>query len=314
MTSSGSDLVRVDEDIVDAEIVEEDELAVFGSPDDWHGIIHGLPEEAYHAHPSLSSTQVKWLLDSPARYRYNLTHPQPYKKAFDEGSALHALVLGTGWEVVTIPADLLSGANKAIASAEAKAWVANARDNNQIPLKAHEVAKVEAIAEAVLADPDVIAEGLLTGGRPEVSVFAHDADTGVDTRCRFDYLADDLSFAVDLKSGTSVTKAGFSKAVADWGYDVSHEHYLDTLEIVTGIRPPKFYIAVEKEPPYFTAVFRLSDDEIEMGRKEARAARRQLAACRMADYWPHRRLGIQTTEAPMRRIYDHIDRFKEIAS
>jgi hypothetical protein len=291
---------------------EVDNLEVVDAELDYEGIVYDLPEEDYHAHHALSSTQVKWILDSPARYRYNLDHPQPFKKAFDEGSAVHALVLGTGWEVVTIPADLLSGANKAIASAEAKAWVANARANNQIPLKAHEVAKVQAIAASVLADPDAAA--LLEGCRSEVSVFAHDGDTGVDMRCRFDALHPDLDYALDLKSmAGSATKAGFSKAVADFKYDVSHEHYLDTLELATGIRPPKFYIAVEKEPPYFTAVFRLSDDEIEMGRKEARAARRALAASRMTDYWPHRRTGIQTTEAPMRRIYDHIDRFKEIA-
>jgi hypothetical protein len=291
---------------------EVDNLEVVDAELDYEGIVYDLPEEDYHAHHALSSTQVKWLLDSPARYRYNLTHPQPFKKAFDEGSAVHAIVLGTGWEVVEIPADLLSGANKAISSDKAKAWVAAERAKKRIPLKAHEIAKVNAIAASVLADPDAVA--LLSGGRPEVSVFATDPDTGVDMRCRFDYLADDLSFAVDLKTmAGSATKAGFSKAVADLHYDVSHEHYLDTLELATGVRPPKFYIAVEKEPPYFTAVFRLSDDEIEMGRKEARSARRTLAGCRAVDYWPHRRSGIQTTEAPMRRIYDHIDRFKEIA-
>lgn len=276
----------------------------------YEGIIDGLEEEEYHAHPALSSTQVKWMLDSPARYRYNLTHPKPFKKSFDVGSAVHADVLGTGWEIVEIPDDLLSGANKAISSNAAKAWVAEARASKQIPLKASEIAEVKAISNAVRADPDAMAA--LTGGRPEVSVFATDPDTGVDMRCRFDYLRDDLSLAVDLKTmAGSATVAGFSKAVADMKYDVSHEHYLDTLEFATGVRPPKVYIAVEKDPPYFTAVFRLSDDEIEMGRKEARSARATLAACRVADYWPHRRAGIQTTEAPMRRIYDHIDRFKE---
>jgi hypothetical protein len=284
-------------EVVDAELV-------------YDGIVYDLPEIDYHSHPALSSTQVKWMLDSPARYRWNLDHPQPYKKAYDVGSAVHALVLSTGWEAVEIPDHLLSGANKAVSSNEAKAWVAKARDANQIPLKASELAEVNAIAESVLADPD--ARAALEGASSEVSVFAHDPAYGVDLRCRFDALRDDLSLAVDLKTmaGRS-TKAGFSKVVADLKYDVSHEHYLDTLELATGERPPKQYIVVEKDPPYFTAVFVLSDDEIEMGRKEARSARAKLAACRAADIWPHRPRGIQTTEAPMRRIYDHIDRFKE---
>lgn len=279
----------------------------------YDGIVHDLPEEIYHAHPALSSTQVKWLLESPARYRYNLEHQQPHKKSYDEGSAVHAKVLGTGWEVVEIPEDLLSGANKAISSAAAKQWVADARAAQQIPLKGAEIAKVNAIAESVLCDPD--ARRALEATLSEVSVFATDPETGVDLRCRFDALQEDLSQAVDLKTMAGrATKAGFSKQVADMHYDVSHEHYLDTLELATGVRPPKLYIVVEKEPPYFTAVFRLSADEIEMGRKDARSARSLLAACRTADKWPHRRFGIQTTEAPMYRIYDHIDRYKETAA
>lgn len=277
----------------------------------YEGIIHDLPEELYHAHSALSSTQVKWLLESPARYRYNLDHQQPHKKAFDEGSAVHAKVLGTGWGVVEIPESKLSKSGT-IGTDAARAFIAEARANNEIPLKAAEIAKVNAIAESVLRDPD--ARRALEETLPEVSVFATDPETGVDLRCRFDALREDLGLAVDLKTmaGRS-TRAGFSKQVADMHYDVSHEHYLDTLELATGERPPKLYIVVEKDPPYFTAVFRLSADEIEMGRKDARTARATLAACRIANWWPHRPYGIQTTEAPMYRIYDHIDRHKETA-
>lgn len=277
------------------------------------GIVTDLDEVAYHSHPALSSTQAKWLLESPARYRYNLDHAQPFRKAFDIGSALHAQTLGTGWDVVEIPDELLSGANRAISSAAAKAWVAEARAEHKIPLKAPEIEQVRQMTEAVLRDRD--ARALLEGGQPEQSVFAHDIEYGVDLRCRFDYLADDLSAALDLKSmAAQSTRAGFSKAVADRGYDVSAGHYLDTLEIVTGERPPMRFVVVEKEPPYFTAVFELSPDEIEMGAKEARYARAKLAACQAADIWPHRASGVQTTEAPMYRIYDHIDRFKESAA
>lgn len=279
---------------------------------DLSGLVPDLDEETYHSHPALSSTQVKWLLDSPARYRYNLDHAQPFKKAFDVGSAVHARVLGTGWEVVEIPDALLSGANRSISSGEAKTWVAEARAANLIPLKSTELAEVNAMAEAVLADRD--ARNLLQGGRPELSVFAHDDEYDVDLRCRFDYLGDELLSAVDVKTvaGKS-TRAAFSKVVADRGYDVSAAHYLDTLETATGARPQMAFVVVEKDPPYFTAVFELSPDELEMGEKEARSARAKLAACRWADLWPHRASGIQITEAPMYRIYEHIDRFKESA-
>ncbi|WP_405375912.1 MULTISPECIES: PD-(D/E)XK nuclease-like domain-containing protein [unclassified Microbacterium] len=265
------------------------------------GIIHGLEELAYHSDEALSSTQVKWLLDCPARYRYNLDHPQPHKPAFDLGSAVHAKVLGTGWGIEELNFD--DYRSKDAREARDAAYAAGL-----IPMLTKELVTVREMAESVLSNPD--AAKILEGGSSEVSVFATDPETGIDMRCRFDRLRDDHAWAADLKTMAGhATVAGFSKAVADYKYDVSHAHYLDTFELVTGERPPMLFIAVEKEPPFFAAVFRLSNDEIEMGLVEARAARAKLRACREVDLWPGRGSGIQITQAPMRRIYDFTDRY-----
>ncbi|MCJ1709281.1 PD-(D/E)XK nuclease-like domain-containing protein [Microbacterium sp. VKM Ac-2923] len=301
-SSESTALVPLEMDVVDAEIVEEGVVSAFSGQ---YGIFHDVPEGAYHAHPALSSTQLKWLLDSAARYRYNKDHPQPFKKALDVGSATHVLVLGVGWGVVEL--DYPDFRTKAAQAARDEAYAAN-----EIPMLSKDMAIVRGMAEAVLSDPD--AREVLEGSSREVSVVARDAAAGLDLRCRFDVFQDDLSLVGDLKtSANRATKAGFSKAVADFKYDVSHEHYLDTLQLVAGERPEKRYIVVEKEAPYFTAVFKLSDDEIQMGRKEARYARAVLMSSLESGIWPHRPLGVQTTEAPMRRIYEHIDRFKESA-
>ena len=55
-------------------------------------IITDMPEEEYHRRPELSSTGARLLLESPAKFAYAQTHPQPHKQAFDVGHAVHARV------------------------------------------------------------------------------------------------------------------------------------------------------------------------------------------------------------------------------
>lgn len=265
------------------------------------GIVYDVDERTYHAHPALSSTQVKHFIDSPALYRWHLKHPREDTAAFDLGSAVHAKVLGVGWGIEGL--DYPNWLTKAAQAARKEA-----REAGLIPMLTHELEVVHAMTEAVLANRD--AARLLTGGRPEVSVFSTDPHTGIDMRCRFDYLHDDHRLAVDLKTTAGKASiAGFSDAVAKYGYDVSRAHYLDTIEFATGERPEMVFVVVEKEPPFLTGVFRLSDDEIHMGTVEARAARAKLRACLDTDIWPGRPSGIQITKAPMWRIYQHQDRY-----
>src|SRR5665647_1017828 len=144
-----------------------------------------MPELEYHASPGLSSTGMKWLLRSPKHYRQNMDH-RVEKAAFDLGHAVHAKVLGVGMGVAIIPEDLLAS-NGAASTKDAKEFIAVSRAAGLVPVKADLVAKVDAIAEAVLANPK--AHALLSlDGDTEVSLFADDPDTGVHMRGRIDYL------------------------------------------------------------------------------------------------------------------------------
>ena len=50
------------------------------------GLVHGMPEDEYHAHPtSLSVSGAKTLLKSPARFQWERQNPV-YKDVFDFGS------------------------------------------------------------------------------------------------------------------------------------------------------------------------------------------------------------------------------------
>jgi hypothetical protein len=247
-----------------------------------------MPELEYHASPGLSSTGMKWLLRSPKHYRQNMDH-RVEKAAFDLGHCVHAKVLGVGMGVVVIPAEVLAS-NGATSTKEAKAFIAESRAAGLVPVKADLVAKVNAIAEAVLANSK--AHALLSlDGDTEVSLFADDPDTGVHMRGRIDYLGtfpDGRLVNIDLKTTTDVRRRKIIRTIEDFGYDVQSETYRHLLRLTTGADiAPTHLVFVETEPPHEVRVVQLAHpDWIEGGLHKMRRAIDIFARCIATDTWP----------------------------
>lgn len=246
------------------------------------GVVLGMDEVEYHAHPALSSTGARQLLDAPARFEYARSVPQAPRKAFDIGTAAHAKVLGAGPEVIAIPQDILAE-NGAASTAAAKKFIADAREAGQVPVKQAELDAVNLMAEAVLAN-DRARELLEQVGNPEASVFGVDPVTGVECRARFDYLA---PVAVDLKTTQKrATRAQFERTVLDFGYHIQQAHYEDTYTFTGGHLDGFTFVVVEKDPPHLVGVFVLDRDYVEMGRAKAADARAIFADGIESGIWP----------------------------
>lgn len=278
-------------------------------------IIYDMPEAEYHARPELSSTEARLILDSLARYRYKKDNPPlvAASKKFDVGSAVHSKVLGTGYEAVMIPVDLLAS-NGAISTAAAKEFVAKTRAEGKIPLKAEEFEPIAAQAEAVLAHKGA-KQLFAQPADAEVSVFATDPETGVEERGRFDFLPKDFTLgapsriAVDLKTARDASPKGFTRAVADHGYDVQAVWYPDILKLITGEVAEMVFVAVEKEPPYLVAVHQLPPMWKEMGRTKAREARRLYAEAVASGIWSGYGDEVNLLSPPTWLIYEHEERY-----
>lgn len=268
-------------------------------------IVLDMPEADYFAHPALSSTQARQILDSPAKYQYGLTHPRPDKPEFDLGHAVHALVLGRGAETVVYPETVL-GKGGAVNTIAAREFAAAARAKGQTPVKRDVAAQVQAMAESGLAHP--MARVLLEqDSDPEVSVFGTDPETDVELRARFDKLPSggNTPIAVDLKTARDASPNGFSRAAAEHGYHVQRGHYMDTHTYAGGIDLDGFaFIVVEATPPYLVGVYRLDSVFEEIGVNEARRARRLYAECLTTDTWPGYDTGIVPIAAPFWKLAD----------
>jgi len=251
-------------------------------------VVQGLPEREYHARPGLSATGMKWLLRSPKHYQQHIAE-RVEKAAFDVGHAVHGKVLGVGMDVAVIPAEMLAS-NGAVSTKEAKAFIADARANGQIPVKAEVLTQVSAIAEAVLANPKAAA--LLTlPGNTEISIFKDDPDTGVPLRGRLDrlaYLNDGRLMNVDLKSTTDVRRYKLVKSIEDYGYDIQSETYKHLVRLAFDKEiAPTHLVFVEVDPPHEVRVVQLAhEDWIDGGARKMRRAINRYARCTSTGEWP----------------------------
>lgn len=264
------------------------------------GIYHGLSDESYHSRPELSSTGARLLLPefggSPAKFKYRQGR-EFTSAAFDTGKAVHAQVLGVGAVGVAYPDDVLAS-NGAASTKAAKEWADQVRADGNIPMKRSELRPIYGMSESVLAHPTARALFELPGHR-EVSVFS-EVD-GVPCRARFDALTDETPqgvFGIDLKTSSKTVDADtFTRTVVDFGYQVQQEFYRDVHRPFGEIE--FVFVCVETTAPYLVAVHRLDITYEDMGRTQAREARKTYKACEQAGRWPGYSEDVQTLSPPV---------------
>lgn len=247
-----------------------------------------LDNAAYHRHPAVSKSHLDQIARSPLHYwaRYldpNRVEPEP-TPAMRLGTAVHTLTLeqDTFAEryVVAPQFDRRTKAGK-------EEWAAfEAEAAGRELISADDRATVSRMAEAVWTHP---AAGALLKlkGKAEQSFLWTDEATGLECKCRPDWLADDGSLIVDLKTTEDASPAGFRKSIANFRYHVQAAWYLHGLEQATVRRPEGFiFICVEKKPPHAVAVYVADGEMINAGGERALQDLERLAECRAAGRWP----------------------------
>lgn len=251
-----------------------------------------MTDAVYHADPvvggSLSSTGARTLATKcPSKYLYERDHGRPDTETMEFGRAYHAVLLGTGTEIVEVKAKTLRGA-----AAEKQAT--EAREAGAVPLVSADVERIAAMVKVMRADPDA-GPLLARPGRAEASYFARDPATGVMRRARVDFEPLDIApgarrILVDAKTCRDAHPAAFAKSMADYGYHQQGPWYCDVVadaEPDPDRPPPTFVLlAQEKTPPYLVLPATPDDEAAELGRALNRIALDVYARCTATGRWP----------------------------
>jgi exodeoxyribonuclease VIII len=256
----------------------------------------------YHALTSVvSKSHLDLVARSPLHYWARYVDP---KRVEPEPTA--AMLLGTAVHTLVLEADQF--ADRYVAAPEGidrryKAgkelfaeWEAQAA--GRTVLTKADADLIQAMGRAVHGHP---AAAYLLGlpGKAETTHMWTDEATGLECKCRPDWLLDDSSLIVDLKTTEDASPAGFSKSIANFRYHVQASWYLDGLERATGRRPEQFvFCVVEKRPPHAVAVYAADAEMVAAGQVTAARDMLLLAECRDADYWPAYSDQIETISLP----------------
>lgn len=240
---------------------------------------HLLDNTAYHEHPAVSKSHLDQINRSPLHYwsRYLDPNRQPTQPtaAMEFGTAVHMAVLEPELFLETY-AEAPTASKTTKAGKEA--WAA-AEAAGKVLLKVDELAQIAGIHTSIMNHP-LAKKALRSAGQAEQSYITTDPSTGLEIKCRPDYLTDS-GWCIDLKTTLDASAQSFAKSAANFRYHVQAAFYLHTLRSLHGESPKGFlFIAVEKSAPYAVQVFRASADMLQVGHEIAIADLESLAECK----------------------------------
>lgn len=242
----------------------------------------------YHAHPAVSKSGLDLIARSPLHYwaRYldpNRVPTEP-TAAMRLGTAVHTLTLEQDQfenRYVTAPS-----VDRRTKEGKARWLEFEANAGGRELISADDRATISRMAEAVWRHP-AAAMLLHWQGKAETTHMWTDATTGVECKCRPDWLTNDGNLIVDLKTTEDASPRGFQRSVANYRYHVQAAWYLNGIEAATGHRPDQFiFICVEKKAPFAVGVYAADAEMIQIGVETAARDLEVYATCKAADAWP----------------------------
>lgn len=285
--------------------------------------IDGQDIEAYHRGPGISKTGLDHVARSPATfYALHLDPARPAEKERAgqlEGQLAHCAILEPAEfdkRYAVLPADAprrptdaqWNAKKPSPESAEAMEWWTawNKSSAGRTIITHAQRATALRQAESVRRLPDV-AEAL-AAGRPEVSAYWIDPDTGVLCRCRPDWVhpaGDNGVILLDVKTYSDASPAEFARQIARKRYHVQDAFYSDGFARASGLDVLAFvFVAVETEWPFAASAVMLDAPSKAQGMQQVRRDLTTYAACLAANEWPGHGTGIHQVSLPAWALTD----------
>ena len=210
----------------------------------------------YHGRKThLSSTNVRTFNKNKKQFKYGLIHELVKQtKAMADGTAVHSFFLEKdkfNTDYVTKPADIK------LNTKVGKEWAQEHQGKIIIDFEfSNNLLEME---KSFMDSPAKLIYD--NKGQTELSYFWDDLQL-VKGKCRPDWISDDGSIVVDIKTTTDASPKGFQKSISNWGYHLQLGWYIRGLRKL-GLPAKEFiFIAIEKTPPFSVGVYRADQEMI----------------------------------------------------
>ncbi|EAT7030430.1 exodeoxyribonuclease VIII [Salmonella enterica] len=261
----------------------------FTVPDDIQpGIYYDIPNEAYHAGPGVSKSQLDDIADTPAIYLWRKNAPVDTEKtkSLDTGTAFHCRVLEpeefSKRFIIAPEFNRRTSAGKE----EEKTFLEECARTGRTVLTAEEGRKIELMYQSVMALP--LGQWLVEStGYAESSVYWEDPETGILCRCRPDKIIPEFHWIMDVKTTADIQR--FRTAYYDYRYHVQDAFYSDGYRAQFGEIPTFVFLVASTTAEcgrYPVEIFMMGEDAKLAGQREYRRNLQTLAECLNNDEWP----------------------------
>lgn len=249
------------------------------------GAFSGLPEKVYRNAPGVNISSLKKMRISPAHYKAALEDTETDRTgALAIGTLVHSLTL----DETPRPYILRPDKWDSWRTTESREW----RDAQMVDVLTPDEERTVLRCMEALKGSSII-HRMASCGHAEVSVFKKHRRTGLLLKGRADLVAEDgdgKRHAADIKTvpDSGADRDAFSRSISDRDYHLQDAFYTDLL----GLKSFTF-VAVEKGAHAGVALYKLDDDDRELGRRTYNAFLMRLRQCMDADTWPSYPEGIR---------------------
>ena len=246
---------------------------------------HTMSNEDYQKEEAVSTSDLKLFHRSPAHYKVKEHKPPTDPMKF--GAAFHTFALQPGLfaKEYAIRPQGIDGRCK-----EGKDFALIAKKEGKAIVKWDDWLIMKDMKKS-LENHSTAKTLLAVKGLREISGFWVDERTSLECRLRTDFILPEGEgrppIVGDLKTTIDARLEPFMKQLSNLHYHWQGANYLSGVTAITGVEHKDFVIiAIEKEPPYAVAVYRLDSAMIYMGQEELKVLMDEFKECKEKDNWP----------------------------
>ncbi|MDJ5729966.1 PD-(D/E)XK nuclease-like domain-containing protein [Salmonella enterica] len=257
-------------------------------PDDIQpGIYFGVTNEAYHAGPGVSKSQLDDIAVCPAFYQWRKSAPVDTEKtkALDMGTALHCRLLEPDeFKKRFIIAPEFNRRTTA-GKEEEKAFLESCENSGKTVMTSEEGRKLELMYGSVMAHPGCRAL-LEAEVKTESSIYWTDTETGELCRIRPDKFLTNSPLILDVKKVADMSR--FARHVEEFRYHVQAAMYCEGWKAYSGETPRFAFLAVSESidcGKYPVHLYILEDEHHDIGYSLFRRDLNTYHKCKSSNKW-----------------------------